>query len=75
MFQLDSLMLGMKQTNSENCGPPPGNNFDLEVDQDRTFFCLNNLFDCKLRTIVTNNLFPPPTDISWEVSMVAHPEW
>ena len=21
------------QENSENCGPPPGNNFDLEVDQ------------------------------------------
>ena len=21
----------IKQANSENCGPPPGNNFDLEV--------------------------------------------
>ena len=22
-----------KQANSENCGPPPGNNFDVEVGQ------------------------------------------
>ena len=32
MYIADSLKWE-KQANLENCGPPPGNNFDLEVGQ------------------------------------------